>query len=112
MISTGRGSLGAGGRLRASAAVVGRAPAGDRPRGLPAAWIGVGTHDLFHDENAAHAERLRAAGVPCRLDVVPGADDGFDAVEAGAEVSRSFTRTRLAVLAEALGTTVPDVSRA
>ncbi len=30
--------------------------------GLPPAWIGVGTHDLFHDEDVAYAERLTAAG--------------------------------------------------
>ena len=28
--------------------------------GLAPAWIGVGTHDLFHDEDLAYAERLRA----------------------------------------------------
>ena len=41
--------------------------------GLPPAWIGVGTHDLFHDEDLAYAERLTAAGVPCQIEVVPGA---------------------------------------
>ena len=33
--------------------------------GLPPAWIGVGTADLFYDEDVAHAERLNDAGVPC-----------------------------------------------
>ena len=42
-----------------------------RPRsedlaGLPPAWIGVGTLDLFHDEDLAYAEGLRAAGVRAR----------------------------------------------
>lgn len=46
--------------------------------GLPPAWIGVGTLDLFHDEDLAYAQRLRAAGVPCDLEVVPGAFHGFD----------------------------------
>jgi acetyl esterase/lipase len=32
--------------------------------GLPPAWWGVGTLDLFHDEDIAYAERLRAADVP------------------------------------------------
>ena len=41
--------------------------------GLPPAWIGVGTNDLFHDEDLAYAERLTAAGVPCQVEVVPGA---------------------------------------
>ena len=34
--------------------------------GLPPAWIGVGSLDLFHDGDLAYAEHLRAAGVPCR----------------------------------------------
>ena len=48
--------------------------------GLPPAWIGVGTLDLFHDEDVAYAGRLEAAGVSCTLDVVPGAFHGFDVV--------------------------------
>ena len=41
--------------------------------GAPPTWIGVGTVDLFHDEDVAYSERLTAAGVPCELLVVPGA---------------------------------------
>ena len=33
--------------------------------GLPPAWIGVGTLDLFHDEDRAYERRLREAGVDC-----------------------------------------------
>jgi len=40
--------------------------------GLPPTWIGVGSLDLFHDEDVDYAERLRAAGVACSLDVVEG----------------------------------------
>jgi acetyl esterase/lipase len=40
--------------------------------GLPPAWIGIGGIDLFHDESIEYAKRLRAAGVPCELHVVPG----------------------------------------
>ncbi|MFF7871072.1 alpha/beta hydrolase fold domain-containing protein [Streptomyces qaidamensis] len=40
--------------------------------GLPPAWIGVGTHALFHDEDIEYARRLGDSGVPCDLDVVPG----------------------------------------
>ena len=32
--------------------------------GLPPAWIGVGTLDLFYDEDLAYADRLNSAGVP------------------------------------------------
>ncbi len=58
--------------------------------GLPPAWIGVGTHDLFHDEDLAYARRLVEAGVPCHVEVVSGAFHGFDAVARKAPVSRRF----------------------
>jgi acetyl esterase/lipase len=69
--------------------------------GLPPAWMGVGTLDLFHDEDLAYAERLRAAGVPCEVDVVPGAFHGFDAIAAKAEVSQSFFKSQCAMLRQA-----------
>jgi acetyl esterase/lipase len=70
--------------------------------GLPQAWLGVGTLDLFHDEGLSYAERLRAAGVPCELDVVDGAFHGFDAVAAKAPVSQSFYAGQLAFLRRTL----------
>jgi acetyl esterase/lipase len=68
--------------------------------GLPPAWIGVGTLDLFHDEDVAYAERLRAAGVPCELEVVEGAFHAFDQIVAKSSVSQQF----LAKQAESLRT--------
>ena len=56
--------------------------------GLAPAWIGVGTHDLFHDEDLAYAERLRQAGVPCEVEVIPGVFHGFDMWMPKAQVSR------------------------
>jgi acetyl esterase/lipase len=70
--------------------------------GLPPAWIGVGTNDLFHDEDVNYARRLHAAGVPCQLHLVPGAYHGFDAVEPRASVSRAFEKARADVLDNAL----------
>jgi acetyl esterase/lipase len=70
--------------------------------GLPPAWIGVGTHDLFHDEDLAYAERLTKAGVLCRVEVVAGAFHGFDRIVPGAPVSRSFFDSQCASLREAL----------
>jgi acetyl esterase/lipase len=70
--------------------------------GLPPAWIGVGTLDLFHDEDVAYADRLVAAGVPCELSVVPGAFHGFDAVFRKAGVSRAFHAEWARVLRSAL----------
>ncbi len=40
--------------------------------GLAPTWIGVGDLEVFFDENVDYAERLTAAGVPCRLVTVPG----------------------------------------
>jgi acetyl esterase/lipase len=66
--------------------------------GLPPAWIGVGTLDLFHDEDVAYAERLRAAGVPAELSIVQGAFHGFDSVRPRAGASASFRRAQVAAL--------------
>ena len=70
--------------------------------GLPPAWIGVGSFDLFHDEDLAYAERLRAAGVPCEVEVVDGAYHAFDALRWGSSVSRAFRNAQVATLGPAL----------
>lgn len=70
--------------------------------GLPPAWIGVGTCDLFHDEDLAYAARLQDAGVACELHVVPGAFHGFDLVRK-ASVSIAFRRSYTEALRRALG---------
>lgn len=71
--------------------------------GLPPAWIGVGTHDLFHNEDLAYAQRLRDAGVSCHVDVVPGAFHGFDIWVPKAQVSQQFFDTQCDSLRAALG---------
>jgi acetyl esterase/lipase len=58
--------------------------------GLPPAWIGVGDVDLFHDEDLAYAERLRAAGVPATFHAVPGAPHGFEAWAPNTGISRDY----------------------
>lgn len=68
---------------------------------LPPAWIGVGTNDLFHDEDVRYAERLRAAGVSCELMVVDGAFHGFDIVMANKNIARTFWRAQVAALSNA-----------
>jgi acetyl esterase/lipase len=70
--------------------------------GLPPAWIGVGSLDLFYDEDVAYAARLREAGVECHLDVVPGGFHGFDAVRRKTEVSKAFRSAQQDALANAL----------
>ena len=71
--------------------------------GLAPAWVGVGTLDLFHDEDLAYAERLRAAGVHCDLEVVPGAFHAFDRVVPRSNVARGFQESQLRSLAAAFG---------
>jgi acetyl esterase/lipase len=73
--------------------------------GLPPAWIGVGTHDLFHDEDVAYAARLTAAGVPCQIETIPGAFHGFDLVVPKAGVSKAFFASQCASLRSALAVT-------
>ncbi|MFT6819385.1 MAG: acetyl esterase/lipase [Myxococcota bacterium] len=70
--------------------------------GLPPAWIGVGTFDLFHDEDVDYARRLREAGVSVQLEVIEGAYHGFDAMDAKAPVSRAFRASQIAALAKHL----------
>lgn len=66
--------------------------------GLAPAWLGVGTSDLFHQEDMAYAERLRQAGVPCHVETVSGAFHGFDRLVPKAGVSRSFFASQCASL--------------
>jgi acetyl esterase/lipase len=66
--------------------------------GLPPTWIGVGTLDLFHDEDVRYAERLVEAGVPCELFLVEGAFHGFDALFTKAGVTDEFWREQARAL--------------
>lgn len=62
--------------------------------GLPPAWVGVGSADMFHDESVAYAERLEASGVDCETVIVPDAIHGFDALPGGrnSPEARQFTQ--------------------
>jgi acetyl esterase/lipase len=71
--------------------------------GLPPTWIGVGTLDLFHDEDLVYASRLREAGVPVSVLEVPGAFHGFDALFRKAPVTRSFWQAQADALRGAFG---------
>jgi acetyl esterase len=70
--------------------------------GLPAAYICVGSEDLFRDEDVAYAHRLLAADVPCELAVFPGLYHGGDMFVPGASVSQRLHKSMLAALADAL----------
>ena len=75
--------------------------------GLPPAWVGVGTLDLFHDEDVDYARRLQEAGVACELVVVEGAHHGFDVTHATTDVATAFRRSWVDALGEALATPAP-----
>ena len=66
--------------------------------GLPPAWIGVGTLDLFHTEDLNYARRLEAAGVACDVLEVPGAFHGFDKLAPNASISRAYFDSKCASL--------------
>lgn len=76
--------------------------------GLPPAWIGVGSIDLFRDEDFAYAQRLRDCDVEVTVDEVPGAPHGFDSWAPRAQLTRDFLGRANAWLAGALG--VPSAS--
>jgi acetyl esterase/lipase len=73
-----------------------RVPAGAVPArvenlvGLPPAFIGVGSIDLFVEEDMQYAQRLVSAGVPTELLVIPGGYHGFDGIAAQAPQSKFF----------------------
>jgi triacylglycerol lipase len=65
--------------------------------GLPPAFIGVGSLDLFLEEDTAYALRLIEAGVPVELHVYSGAFHGSDLVT-DARVTKAHARDQLAAL--------------
>jgi acetyl esterase/lipase len=84
-------------------------PAGSVPSrvenlaGLPPAWIGTGSLDLFVDENVEYAKRLVNAAVPAELLVVAGAYHGFDALVPNSSASKRFSLSRINALARVFG---------
>jgi acetyl esterase/lipase len=70
--------------------------------GLPPAWIGVGTLDLFYQESLEYARRLRDAGVPVQQEIVPGAFHAFDQIADKAPISTKFFESQCEYLRGAL----------
>ncbi|MEQ4453021.1 alpha/beta hydrolase [Kosakonia sp. YIM B13605] len=65
----------------------------DNLAGLPPTWIGVGTLDLFLDEDMAYAQRLIRARVEVELNVWPGAYHGFNS-DLQASIAQRARETR------------------
>ena len=72
--------------------------------GLPPAWIGVGSIDLFVEEDMEYARRLVHGGVATELLVVRGAFHGFDLLVPDAEVSQQFSASWKSALRRAFAT--------
>lgn len=70
--------------------------------GLPPAWIGVGTLDLFYRECVDYAERLREAGVPVHEEIAAGAFHAFDLLAPKAPISTAFLASQCRHLRAAL----------
>ncbi len=72
--------------------------------GLPPAWIGVGSVDLFVEEDLEYARRLVHAGVATELLVVRGAFHGFDLIVPDAEASQQLSASWKSALRKAFAT--------
>jgi len=74
-------------------------------RGLPPAFIGVGTLDLFCDEDIDYGQRLNAAGVMTETIVVPGAFHVFDNISLmnKSPLGLWFQKTKLNALRRGFG---------
>lgn len=75
----------------------------ERLSGLPPTFIGVGSIDLFCEEDIDYAKRLILAGVPAELFVVPGAYHAFDLISRNARLSLEFRKAWQAALRRGLG---------
>ena len=69
---------------------------------LPPTYIGVGTTDLFRDEDIAYAQRLMKAGVPTELHVYADGFHGFDEFAAESDAAQRFTAEHTRLLSRAL----------
>lgn len=70
--------------------------------GLPPTFIGVGSPDLFRDENIAYARRLMDAGVPTELHICADGYHGFDMLAPDSEAARRFTTVYTDILKQVL----------
>ena len=70
--------------------------------GLPPTYIGVGTPDLFRDEDIDYAQRLMQAGVPTELHVYADGFHGFDGFAPESDAAQRFSGEQLKLLSRAL----------
>ncbi|MCC9074649.1 alpha/beta hydrolase [Litorilinea aerophila] len=70
--------------------------------GLPPTFVGVGTPDLFRDEDIAYAQRLMQAGVPTELHVYADGFHAFDLFAPESDAAQRFTAEYTRLLKRAL----------
>jgi acetyl esterase/lipase len=70
--------------------------------GLPPTWIGVGSIDLFVEEDLDYARRLVESGIMTEVHVAPGAFHGFDVMAPDTEIARRFLDSRIEALRHGL----------
>ena len=70
----------------------------DNLQDLPPIWLGVGTLDLFYDEDVEYAKRAKDSGVSMVMETVEGAYHGFDEIDGGSTVSESFMNNMIEFL--------------
>jgi len=70
--------------------------------GLPSTWGMPGFKDVPVRVDSVPVQRLKAAGVPCDIEVVKGAFHGFDGIVPKAGVSQAFFNSQCAMLRRAL----------
>ena len=79
--------------------------------GLPPAYSYVGSIEPFYDETRIYFESLKAAKIPCRLDVYPGGFHGFDTLGANTPLGREARKRALTAFQEATKTCFKKQSR-
>ena len=65
---------------------------------LPPAFIGVGSKDLFFEENLKYAKKLVKSGVKTECHIYANGYHGFDSSAPNAEISKRFKKDMFAVL--------------
>ena len=66
--------------------------------GLPPAWIGVGTLDVFHNEDVAYAQKLKKCDVECDIHIAPDAFHGFDVFDPQLSIVQEFRKSQISGL--------------
>lgn len=76
--------------------------------GVAPAFVAVGDHDAFRDEDLAYAQHMLRDEVPVELHLYPGAFHAFDLFAPTSAVAVSFTRTWYDYLARMFASTTPS----